>query len=366
MNHLKQKLFYVDSPNINTDISTEQKRELVKSIVSKNTEQTPILENTEDQKKWIEDNKEQLLEDYRNTNGNKFDPDRVREMLIPIGYNKHNLSTYYAAGRYLSEFIKQRMFETLANSNNKTVTILTGTPGSGKSFATKNRKAEFDKRGVLFDSAFHSIEELQEVVNAARNAGVKDENIQVVAVYNDLATTFKNSVTRGKNQNGEDYGRFLPIKYFIESFTKNQGKISALLDNNPNIQVVTIDNSNNQGKEVSNDEARQWDYSVNEEQIESLIKLIINDNEIQESKRKELIERVFNEGISFQDIQRLAEVSEENRKDGTRRIRQLFHPEIRNTFGNQLGIESQEEALKEIEERHQRIMEQKQKSKNNK
>lgn len=340
--------------SINTATMTErQLRESVKSTAAfhasrematmEETAMQPITEH-EKQIEWVDQNRERLIEKYLKEFGNKFDPDKVRGLLAEIGYNNFNLAVYNKAGQYLRNFIRERMFSNLAKSKNKTVVILTGTPGSGKSFSTRQYSAEFGKKGLVLDSAFHTIEELQEVIDESRKAGAKDEDIQVFAIYNDLATAYKNSLNRGNNKEGEDFGRYLPIKYFVESFQKNQGKISALLDNNPNVRIVTIDNSNNQGREVSHDEARQWDYTVNEEQIENLVKLLLNDEQITESKREELVTEILNEGVSLQDLRGLAEISERDREYDNQGIRRLFRPEIRTAFGSQLGLESREDA----------------------
>jgi hypothetical protein len=243
--------------------------------------------STEEQIAWVEEHREQLIEGYLEKYKNTWDPDKIRMMLEPLGYNKVNLNVFLKAGKYLKEIIKKEMLDRLSKSDNETVTILTGAPGSGKSTATRNREAEFSKRGVVFDAPYHSIDALQKAIDDARAAGVKDADIQVVAVYNDLMTTYSNAIKRGV-----DTGRWLPLQYFINSFKQCQGKIKALVENNPNVNIVTIDNSNNQGRECSIEEAINWDYTISEEQFEHLKQLINENSKITESKAEELLKGI--------------------------------------------------------------------------
>lgn len=258
-------------------------------IVERPVEPSKLTEfiSEKEQLDWIQQYQSQLVDRYLSLNGNRYDPDRVRDLLAPLGYDKENLNVFYKAGKALNSLILDAMTQKLSQSDNKTVSILTGTPGSGKTFATQNRKQSLDSRGMVLDAPFHTIESLQRVIDRAREAGVKDEDIEVIAVYNDLATTYKNSVARGKQQ-----GRWLPLQYFLTSFMKNQGKIKALADNNPNVKIVIIDNSQNQSKEVTLEEAFNWDYTINAEQFEELKNSIKDDTEISEERKEELLRGV--------------------------------------------------------------------------
>lgn len=104
------------------------------------------------------------------------------------------------------------MLKRLSESDNKTVSIISGVPGSGKSFASMS---------------------------------VKERN----RMY----------------------------------------ELETILRNNLDVQIVTIDNSHNQGREVSNEEALNWDYTVSEEQKLYLKNLVQNNDEIDEETKQKIL-----------------------------------------------------------------------------
>ena len=108
----------------------------------------------------------------------------------------------------------------------------------------------------LYDSAFNSYKKLSSVIDQAKAAGMT--HVKVIAIYNDLITCFKNSIARGKRAK-----RFLGLKYLIGAFRNNINKISLLHMNYPDVELVTIDNTgNNGGRPVTVEEAEQWQYDV--------------------------------------------------------------------------------------------------------
>lgn len=242
------------------------------------------LPSKEEQLAWVNEHKDELVKQYLEQHKNTYDPDKIRDLLSPLGYDKSNLDAFYSTGVELNKIIMEELFKRLATSDNKTITILTGAPGSGKSFATESRKKDFEKRGLVLDAPFHTVTSLEEVIKKAREAGVEDKNIQVIAVYNDALTTYKNSISRGKKTN-----RWLPVSFFLSSFRRNREKINELINSNPDIDLITIDNSNNQNKEVSIEEATKWDYEINSDIIGNIVKQIRNDEGIDESTKERLL-----------------------------------------------------------------------------
>lgn len=243
------------------------------------------ISNEESQIEWVNNNKENLINTYIERNGNRVDPDLVRELLAPLGYTTDKIKDFYNAGVILYNYVLDAAFENLANSDNKTISITTGTPGSGKGFVLDTKQNELSQRGLVIDSPTHSIQQVQSFIDRAKNAGVKEEDIQVYAVYNDFETTFNNSIQRGKVT-----GRYLPLEYFIDAFRRRKGLLEGVSYNNPNIKIITIDNSKNQNKEVSLQEAYNWDYSITNNQVKKLKNLIQHDGEINEYKREEILQ----------------------------------------------------------------------------
>lgn len=145
-----------------------------------------------------------------------------------------------------------------------------------------------------------------------------------------ILTTYKNSIKRGKDEK-----RWLPLQYFISSFIKNQGKIKALSDNNSGINIVTIDNSNNQNKEVSIEDAFNWDYTVSKEQFEELKNSIKDDTEITEERKEDLLKGI--------DLGSLAEIFGRGQvSDGRAASEEVSGPESSNGLGEGLSFIDEE------------------------
>lgn len=65
-----------------------------------------------------------------------------------------------------------------------------------------------------------------------------------------------------------------------DAFTANYDKIRQLRTIHPEVNIVPIDNSNNNGgRVVTVDEAERWDYSVNEELMYNLLEFIADEYE---------------------------------------------------------------------------------------
>jgi hypothetical protein len=171
---------------------------------------------------------------------------------------------------------------------NPTITFLTGVAGSGKSTATQRYSEELNNRGLVYDSALNRYGKLDELIKYAQEKGIKD--VEVIAVYNDPITAFKNTIARGTRTdkslpNGN--GRLVPLQYFKESFEENNGKIQQLYDNyNDKINIRAIDNTNNQAKEVTVQEAINWNYQLTDEQRDELYNIVINNTQLNDDKRK--------------------------------------------------------------------------------
>lgn len=203
---------------------------------------------------WARENADRLVDNYLAKAGNKLDPDELRKELAEIGYDGTDVPSYRAAERVLVDRAYERMLASAVAAGKTSIILLTGTGGSGKSFST--RTMDFSGEGLLYDSAFNSYKKLSSVIDQAKAAGMT--HVKVIAIYNDLITCFKNSIARGKRAK-----RFLGLKYLIGAFRNNINKISLLHMNYPDVELVTIDNTgNNGGRPVTVEEAEQWQYDV--------------------------------------------------------------------------------------------------------
>ena len=220
---------------------------------------------------WANEHAGLLIEKYMETSGNKLDPDEMRKLFMPIGYDGGtNTTSYRDAEKVLVDTLYAVMLKKAVTEGNTSIVILTGPSASGKSTAIKSM--DLSKKGLVYDAAFNSYKKLSTAVDGAQKAGMK--NITVIAVYNTIRNCFSNSINRGKKTN-----RFIHIPYMIESYGNNVRKLELLKQNYPGINFICIDNSANSGeaKMVSIDEAIKWNFVVSQEDIAFLFNIILDE-----------------------------------------------------------------------------------------
>ena len=99
------------------------------------------------------------------------------------------------------------------------------------------------------------------------------EKVTVVMVYNDLLTCHKNDVSRGK-----DSYRYTGVDRLIESFRDNAGQLQRVQQAYPDMELIPIDCSGNQGVvRVSLADAAKWNYNVSEEEIHTLLSYVLQE-----------------------------------------------------------------------------------------
>lgn len=258
------------------------------------------------QVEWAKANLETITEAYLSTHGNLLDPDEIREVFRPLGYDRTNVEKYRVAEKFLVEQIFKRMLSDANKAGNHKITFLTGVGGSGKSTATRQIKDFGKDSAIVYDSALNKYEKLKALIDQAVEAGVDD--VHVLMVHNDAKTAFSNTLNRGLKTN-----RWLSLDYFIDAFINNRGKVKSLTDNYKNIDVIFYDNSGNNGRFVELEDALKWDYSLPEEQIQQLESLVDDNEQLTEQQKNRLAEEWKKK--------RLSEVSGEEggvRKDDSR------------------------------------------------
>lgn len=220
---------------------------------------------------WAKDHAGLLIEKYMETSGNKLDPDEMRKLFMPIGYDGGtNTTSYRDAEKVLVDTLYAVMLKKAVAEGNTSIVILTGPSASGKSTAIKSM--DLSNKGLVYDAAFNSYKKLATAIDRAKKAGMKD--ITLIAVYNTIRNCFSNSLGRGKATN-----RFIHIPYMVESYGNNVHKMELLKENYPDINFICIDNSANSGeaKKVSIDEAIKWNFVVSQEDIAYLFNLILDE-----------------------------------------------------------------------------------------
>lgn len=229
---------------------------------------TDLSDYRSKQKEWMDAHIEEIAWEYRMNNGNKLDPDELRKSLTSIGYKGTNVPIFGELTKSLQQKVYADMLNCAVKNKKRSISILTGAPGSGKSTATNN--LDLSQKGVVYDGAFNSFQSLEKAIAEAKEKGMTD--IQVIVVYNDAITAFTNAIDRGLNT-----GRFLGLEYFVNSFRLNQGKIKKLQEKYPDVEIICYDNSGNQNRgRVSIDEAVQWNYSIDIQTLNQLLDIYEN------------------------------------------------------------------------------------------
>ena len=219
---------------------------------------------------WTKARVTPLINKYLATATNKLDPDEMRLLFKPIGYDGGSNTVFYRdAERVLVDTLYGEMLKRAVTAGKTSIVIFTGPSASGKSTAAKTM--DFSNTGLVYDAAFNSYKKLAEAIRRAEKAGMKD--VKVIAVYNTIRNCFKNSVDRGKVSK-----RFIHIPYMIESFGNNVHKMELLQQNFPEVEFICFDKSDNvNANRVSLDDACKWEFHVSQDDIEYLFKVMLDE-----------------------------------------------------------------------------------------
>ena len=219
---------------------------------------------------WTKARYGKLINKYIKDAGNKLDPDEMRLLFTPIGYDGGSNTVYYRdAERLLVDTVYSVMLHKAIAEGKTSIVIFTGPSASGKSTAAKTM--DFSNTGLVYDAAFNTYKKLATAIRKAERAGMKD--IKVIAVYNTVRNCFKNSVDRGKTSK-----RFIHIPYMIESYSNNINKMQQLKDNFPEVEFICFDKSDNvNAKRVSLDEACKWNFNVSQDDIQYLFNIMLDE-----------------------------------------------------------------------------------------
>lgn len=221
----------------------------------------------EDAVRWAEPRLGQLVDKYLGSAGNKLDPDEVRMMFRPLGYTGLNARDFQDAERLVTDAIFDRMLEKALLSGKNDLVIVTGPPASGKSTAVK--QLNLKKAGLIYDATLMGDGVLTDVIDKAKRAGI--QKITVAPVYNDIVTCYQNSLSRGQRT-----WRYTALDYMVKSFRDNVGKLAQICRDYPDVEIIPVDCSHNQGvHRVSVEDALKWDYQVNEQELAELFTYLL-------------------------------------------------------------------------------------------
>ena len=225
---------------------------------------------------WAKPRMAQLVDKYLGSAGNTLDPDEVRMLFRPLGYTGPNANDYAEAEQLVVNAVFEKMIQKALRAGRKDIVIVTGPPASGKSTAIK--KLNLKKAGLIYDATLIGDGRLADVIRKAKGLGM--EKVTVVPVYNDVLTSYKNSLNRGKMT-----WRYTALDYMVNAFRDNIGKLDQIRRDFPDVEIIPVDCSNNKGWiRVTIDEARKWNYEVTEKEMTQLFTCLldeINNGEIE-------------------------------------------------------------------------------------
>ena len=208
---------------------------------------------------WVKPRMNQLVDKYLGSAGNTLDPDDVRAMFRPLGYTGPNAIDYSEAEQLVVDAVFERMVQKALRAGKKDLAIVTGPPASGKSTAV--RQLNLKKVGLVYDAALTGGDRLESVVKKAKELGM--EKITIVPVYNDVLTSYKNCLNRGKTT-----WRYTALDYLVNSYRENIGQLEQIIKTCPDVEIIPVDCSHNQGVHcVSIEDALKWNYNVTDEEV---------------------------------------------------------------------------------------------------
>ena len=221
----------------------------------------PLVLTGEAAVEWTKAHIDSLVNVYMGSCGNLLDPDMTRDLLSCIGYTRLNVFDYREAGWVIDSVVLVRLMDRAAAANNKTILFTMGMYGCGKTTSINNNpdlKKLVEESGVVSEGAYNNLKYFNGVVEDMDKKGFKSS---LIFVYNDAETGYTNCMERLISSN-----RAVTCEAYISVFPQFQGRVEYIEEHHPDMPFYCIDNNhNNGGKWVTNEEAKQWDYTMTED-----------------------------------------------------------------------------------------------------
>ena len=202
---------------------------------------------------WTRAHLDSLVNVYMADCGNLLDPDMTRDLLSCIGYTRLNVFDSREAGWLIDSVVLVRLIDRATEANNKTILFTMGMYGCGKTTSML-----VDEAGVVSEGAYNNVKYFDGVVADMDKKGFESS---LLYVYNDAETGYTNCMERLISSN-----RAVTCEAYIAVFPQFQGRVEYIEEHHPDMPFYCIDNShNNGGRRVTNEEAKQWDYTMTED-----------------------------------------------------------------------------------------------------
>ena len=204
----------------------------------------PLVLTGEAAVEWTRAHLDSLVNVYMADCGNLLDPDMTRDLLSCIGYTRLNVFDSREAGWLIDSVVLVRLIDRATEANNKTILFTMGMYGCGKTTSINNNpelKMLVDEAGVVSEGAYNNVKYFDGVVADMDKKGFESS---LLYVYNDAETGYTNCMERLISSN-----RAVTCEAYIAVFPQFQGRVEYI----------------NGGRRVTNEEAKQWDYTMTED-----------------------------------------------------------------------------------------------------
>lgn len=186
------------------------------------------------------ENREVLVNQYLEENGNIINTDNARNLFKDVGYKGTNSAAVHEASSAVANEAFRRLLE---KSDKKNVYFTAGGSGAGKTTATRGAMQElFKNAAAMVDGNYSKYGSSIKKIRMAREAG-KDPT--VVYVYRDPVEAWNQGVISRMLGDGPDAGRVVPLKTFLENTNGALDVVKRVLDEG--VRVIGFRN----GKKIS-------------------------------------------------------------------------------------------------------------------
>ncbi|HEX7691391.1 MAG TPA: zeta toxin family protein [Sediminibacterium sp.] len=156
---------------------------------------------TKKQKDFYKENKRALIAQYLSVRPAHIDPDAVRDLFAPIGYDRSNVQQFQGICKVLVKDIYHEALKSNAGKLRKVI-FAAGLPATGKT----GHLLKFAKGELIYDGTINDENKFLEFVRAAILLGYAVE----VFVYSaNPQRAFTSNLKRG-----DDTGRYVPISHY--------------------------------------------------------------------------------------------------------------------------------------------------------
>lgn len=232
---------------------------------------TNNIMSREDIKAWAEAHVDSLAsivwQNMLANNSVTRDPDQTREVFRSIGYNGRNVFQYLLGGAVIDNAILDSLITKAKMEGNNKVVIIAGHSSAGKSSSIKKCpevQELVNDAGIVLDEVWTDRDALKQTLLNLKDSGIVDQSM--VLVYRGAEKSFKKASERFVEE-----GRVIGLRFFIGDylFTSYQGYVKDFMEEtlaNIGVKRYYLDNGGDAVMMVNADAAKEWDYTLSDEQ----------------------------------------------------------------------------------------------------